>query len=245
MNELKIFENEEFGKVRTAEIDGKPYFAGTDVAKALGYSNPRDAIIRHCRYVVKHDGVSITKNQHGVETEQSAEMSFITEGDIYRLIVKSQLPSAERFEKWVFDEVLPSIRKNSGYIINQEVLTEQELMARALVVAQNVIFNKDKQIAELRPKADYFNELVDRNLLTSFRDTAKEFCVKEKSFIQWLLDNGYIYRDQKGKLKPYADKNRGLFELKEFSSRFSEYADTQTLITPKGRETFRLLLKVS
>lgn len=106
MNELRIFDNPEFGQVRTVMIDGKPYVCASDVAESLGYSNPRDAISRHCKGVVKRDTLTNGGNQ---------EISFIPEGDIYRLIVKSKLPSAERFESWVFDDVLPSIRKHGMY----------------------------------------------------------------------------------------------------------------------------------
>ena len=117
MNDLKIFQNEQFGSVRTIEKDSKIYFCGSDVAKALGYSNPRDAIARHCKAdgVVKHDVVSETVNQHGVATQQNVTMNFINEGNVYRLITHSKLPAAEQFEHWVFDEVLPSIRKTGTY----------------------------------------------------------------------------------------------------------------------------------
>lgn len=106
MNELQIFENKEFGQVRMVEIDGKPYFVGKDVANALGYSNPRDAISRHCKGVVKHD----TPTSSGIQS-----ISYINEGDMYRLITHSKLESAERFESWVFDEVLPTLRKTGSY----------------------------------------------------------------------------------------------------------------------------------
>ena len=105
MNELQIFNNEEFGQVRTVEIDGKPYFAGRDVANALGYSNPRDAISRHCKGVVKHDSFK----------DGGQLIALIPEGDMYRLITHSKLESAERFESWVFDDVLPSLRKTGSY----------------------------------------------------------------------------------------------------------------------------------
>ena len=95
----------------------------------------------------------------------------------------------------------------------------------------------------MQPKAEYFDELVARNLLTNFRETAKELGIKEKDFIGWLLDHKYVYRDQKNKLMPYAAKNNGLFEVKEGKGRHNDWAGTQTLITPKGRETFRLLCK--
>ena len=123
-------------------------------------------------------------------------------------------------------------------------------MAKALLVAQKTLTDRDARIKELtaqnqimQPKAEYFDELVARNLLTNFRETAKELGIKEKDFIGWLLDHKYVYRDQKNKLMPYAAKNNGLFEVKEGKGRHNDWAGTQTLITPKGRETFRLLCK--
>ena len=111
MNELRIFSSDEFGQIRTAEINGKPYFVASDVATALGYATPRDAIARHCKGVVKRD----TPTSGGTQ-----ELSYINEGDVYRLIMRSKLPAAEKFESWVMDEVIPSIRKNGGYIAGQE-----------------------------------------------------------------------------------------------------------------------------
>ena len=138
-NELRVFENAEFGSVRTVEIEGKPYFVANDVTKALGYSNSRDAVARHCKGVVNRD----TPTTSGIQS-----MSYIPEGDLYRLITHGKLPSAERFESWVFDEVLPSIRKNGGYISGQETMSDDELLAKALMVAQNKIAERDRQIAE-------------------------------------------------------------------------------------------------
>ena len=106
MNHLQIFNSEEFGEIRTIETDGKPYFVGTDVTKALGYSNPRKAILDHCKGVTKRD----TPTSSGIQS-----MSYINEGDLYRLIMKSKLPSAEKFEMWVMDEVLPAIRNHGLY----------------------------------------------------------------------------------------------------------------------------------
>ena len=110
------------------------------------------------------------------------------------------------------------------------------------MVAQNILAEKEKKIEVMQPKADYFDALVERNLLTSFRDTAKEFGIGQQEFINFLIDRRYIYRDQKKRLMPYADKNKGLFEVKEYNARYSDHAGLQTLLTPKGRETFRLLL---
>lgn len=128
--------------------------------------------------------------------------------------------------------------------------TPEMIMSRALKMAEYRINHLEVENSRLlvanttmQPKAEYFDELVDRNLLINFRDTAKELKVQERTFIQFLLEKKYIYRDQKGKLKPYADKNSGLFEMKEAKNEKTGWAGTQTLITPKGRETFRLLIK--
>lgn len=121
MNELQIFDSEEFGEIRTIEIDGKPYFVGADVAKALGYKDTVNALKQHCRGVVKHHLIdSLGRNQ---------EASFITEGDLYRLIMKSKLPSAEKFEAWVMDEVLPTIRKTGSYQKPMTVAEQIQLLA--------------------------------------------------------------------------------------------------------------------
>ena len=117
MNDLKIFNNAEFGQIRTVEVEGKVYFVASDVAKALGYIRPADAVVQHCRYTAKH---SIP---HPQNPDKQMEVNVIPEGDMYRLITHSKLESAERFESWVFDEVLPSIRQN-GYYENPNLSTE-------------------------------------------------------------------------------------------------------------------------
>lgn len=242
MNELKTFNNHDFGEVRTLEENGTVLFSGTDVAKALGYSNPRDALARHCRCVVKRDV------PHPQTENKEIEMTFIPEGDVYRLIARSKLPGAEQFERWVFDEVLPSIRKNGGYIVGQEAMTAEELMAKALLVAKKTIEEKEAELSRkqvenaiMAPKADYFDELVDRNLLTGIRETAKELGVKQKVFVDFLLDKKYLHRSKSGKLTPTAGKGDGLFEMKECFNEKTSWAGTQVMVTPKGRETFRLL----
>lgn len=121
--------------------------------------------------------------------------------------------------------------------------TPEQLMARALRVADETIKSLTAELESAAPKVQYFDTLVDRNLLTNFRDTAKELHVAPKAFINFLLEKGYIYRDNKSRLRPYqAHAEKGLFEVKEFASEFNNKAGIQTLITPKGRETFRLLV---
>lgn len=116
---------------------------------------------------------------------------------------------------------------------------KDETDKRKALEAANTTLTVDLEIA--RPKAEYFDELVDRNLLTNFRETAKQLGVKEKAFVAFLLDHKYIYRDKRGRLMPYAEKNTGLFEIKETYNEKTQWSGTQTLITPRGRETFRLL----
>lgn len=130
MNELQIFNNEEFGQVRTVEIEGKPYFVGKDVANALGYSNPRDAISRHCKGVVKRDTFK----------EGGQQIALISEGDMYRLIAHSKLESAERFESWVFDEVLPTLRKTGSYEMPKQKpdKTKKEKLPSVNMMVKNI-----------------------------------------------------------------------------------------------------------
>lgn len=230
--ELMIIKNSEYGEIRTVTVDGEPWFVATDICKALDIANTTQAVQRldddeRSMFNIGRQGNACIVNEYG----------------LYNLILASRKPSAKDFKRWITHEVIPSIRQNGGYIANQENLTPEQIVANALIVAQNIILQKDKQIEELKPKADYFDELVDRNLLTSFRETAKELGIKESIFINWLIGKNYIYRDTKNKLQPYSTAmSKGLFEVKEYSSRFSNHAGTQTLITPKGRETFRLLL---
>lgn len=240
MNDLMIFDNPEFGTVRTLEEDGAILFCGSDVAKALGYANSRKALSDHCRGVTKRYTPTVSGEQ---------EMSFIPESDLYRLVFSSKLPTAEKFTEWVTAEVLPSIRKHGGYVNGQEQLSPEELMAKALMVAQKMLAEREARLSALTvenqimaPKADYFDQLVERNTLTNFRETAKQLDIPPKKFVAFLLEKKYVYRDKKGKLLPYEQKNNGLFEVKECFNEKTQWSGTQTLVTPKGRETFRLLL---
>ena len=240
MNELMIFNNPEFGNIRMMDEDGSVLFCGNDVAKALGYKSPKDAISTHCRGAVKR------RLTDSIGREQ--DTAFIPESDLYRLVFSSKLPTAEKFTDWVTKDVLPAIRKHGGYVNGQESMTPEELMAAALLMAQKTIADRDERISTLTvenqimaPKADYFDALVDRNLLTGFRETAKQLGVPPRAFVNFLIEKKYVYRDKKGKILPYEAKNDGLFEVKECLNEKTKWSGVQTLITPKGRETFRLL----
>ena len=239
MSELMIFNNPEFGNIRMMDEDGSVLFCGVDVALALGYKRPKDAISTHAKGAVKRRTLTAGGEQ---------EMLFIPESDLYRLVFSSKLPTAEKFTDWVTKDVLPAIRKHGGYVNGQESMAPEELMAAALLMAQKTIADRDARISTLTvenqimaPKADYFDALVDRNLLTGFRETAKQLGVPPRAFVNFLIEKKYVYRDKKGKILPYEAKNDGLFEVKECLNEKTKWSGVQTLITPKGRETFRLL----
>lgn len=236
MNDLKIFENPEFGSIRTVVINDEPWFVGNDVAKSLGYAKPYDAIKTN----VNDEDIIIT----GVSdaNNHTQQMIAINESGLYDLVFGSRLPTAKSFRHWVTSEVLPSIRKNGGYIQNQEQMTPEQIVANALIAANKIIEEKEAKIAEMKPKAEYFDNLVDSKLLTTFRDTAKELHIPPQQFTQWLVENGYLYRDKHNSLKPYEKYRKdGLFQLKDFSTPFG-YSNVQTYVTVKGKETFRLLI---
>lgn len=206
MNELQIFQNPEFGEVRTIEEDGKVLFCAKDVAAALGYKNTRDAINRHCKGVVKRDGVSHTTNQHGTTTEQTVEMAFIPEGDIYRLAAKSELPGAERFESWIFDEVLPSIRKHGGYLtpekveealLNPDTLIrlatdlKAERQRRKLLETENA--QQKQLLAEYSPKASYYDVVLQTPDALSTSQIAKDYGKSAKWLNSLLHELGVQY----------------------------------------------------
>lgn len=164
MSNLKIFENPEFGKVRATLIDNKPYFVGSDVARILGYAIPHKAVRDHCKGVLKQNILTSGGYQ---------EMLVIPPGDVYRLIAKSRLPIGEKFESWLFDEVVPSIFENGGYIMGQENMTPEEIVANALIVANRIIDNKNKQIEEMKPKVEYYDTVTQSEDVVDIKQAAK------------------------------------------------------------------------
>lgn len=240
MNNMQIFKYEN-NDVRTVEINGEPWFVLKDVCGVLGLSNHKVTAQR-----LDRDEVSQTYLTDSIGRKQ--ETTVINESGLYSVILRSDKPEAKPFRKWVTSEVLPSIRKNGGYIAGQEQMTPEELMAKALLVANKTLAEREARISELtvqntimQPKAEYFDELVDRNTLTNFRETAKELGISEKAFIRFLIDKKYIFRNQRGKLMPYANRSDGWFEVKECYNEKTNWSGIQTLVTPKGREAFRLL----
>lgn len=196
MNEIRIFKSEEFGEIRTVEIGGEPWFVGKDVAETLGYERPTKAVSDHV------DGEDRDEVPIQDPIGRMQNTAIINESGLYSLILSSKLPSAKAFKRWVTSEVLPSIRKHGGYINGQAEMSPEELMAKALQVAQKTLEEREARIGVLaaensaltvekqilKPKADYFDELVDRNLLTNFRETAKQLSIKQNDFVKFLLE---------------------------------------------------------
>lgn len=236
MNELKLFESPQFGSVRTLTEDGVTLFCGSDVAKALGYKNPNDALIRHCKGVVKRD----TPTASGIQT-----MNFIPEGDIYRLAAKSELPGAEAFERWIFDEVLPSIRKRGGYLtpdaveaalLNPDVLIR---LATELKTERERRKDLESQIAEDRPRVLFADAVAISPTSILVRELAKLLRQKgvemgQNRLFTWLRENGWLIR-QKGEdynLPTQKAMEMGLFEIKE-SVHACANGQTRVTRTPK------------
>ena len=236
MSSLITFENMEFGKLTVMEKDGEFFFIGKEVAEKLGYARGRKAVLDH----VDAEDRDEVPFQDAIGRMQKT--SIINESGLYSLILSSKLPQAKDFKRWVTTEVLPSIRKNGGYIKNQENMSNEEILANAVLLANNLIAEKEKIIEDLEPKAKYFDELVNNHLLTNFRNTAKELHIPQKVFIRFLIDKELIYRDKKNRLLPYAKNNKGYFEVKEWCKEGSEAVGIQTFVTPKGRHYLLLLI---
>ena len=236
------------------EKDGIAYLNLETVARGLGFTTTQT--IDGKEYTnIRWSRVDEYLNGLGFATS-GKRPEYIPENIFYRLAMKAKNETAERFQAMIADEVVPAIRKHGGYLTPakvQEVLTDPDTIIRLATQLKESrekalkleAINSDLTVQNqiYKPKAEYFDQLVDRSLLTSFRETAKQLGIKERVFVGFLLDHKYIYRDKKGKLMPYAEKNNGLFELKEAVNEKSGWGGTQTLITPKGRETFRLLMQ--
>lgn len=223
MNELKVFDNPEFGEVRTVEVNGKPYFVASDVARSLGYKRPNDAVSAHCKGTLKRRiGVQTGVKADGSPAMQEIEMLVIPEGDIYRLVIKSQLPTAEKFESWIFDEVLPTIRKHGAYMTDdtlEKALTSPDFLIQlATKLKEEQERNKALQAdnERMKPKEIFADAVSASDSSMLVRDLAKIIRqngvpIGEKRFYKWLRENGYIC---KGTTSPTQKAMElGLFEV--------------------------------
>jgi prophage antirepressor-like protein len=199
MRDMKIFNHKEFGELSILIINGKEYFPASRCAAILGYTNTRDAISRHCRGVVKHDIID--------NLGRTQETNFIPEGDLYRLIIRSNLPKAEQFERWVFDEVLPSIRKFGLYATDaliDDILNNPDLgiklfteykQAKERAKQLELETAKQKQIiGELRPKASYYDLIVQNKSLVPITKIAKDYGMPGRPMNKLLHELGVQYK---------------------------------------------------
>ena len=254
MNQIEIFNSPEFGSIRTLEQNGKVLFCGTDVATALGYTNPRKAVRDHTRGGTKCSiGVQTGKKADGSPAVQMVEMLFIPEGDLYRLIAHSKLPSAERFEQWVFDEVLPAIRKHGAYL-TKEKLWEIATSPEALIKLCSELLAEREENASLREenallesKAAFYDLFIDLNHSTNLRTTAKELLVPERRFVRFLLEKRFVYRTASGNVLPYRSREetgckagkQGTFTAPDKRRTFVRHSSTRDRVRERDRDRKR------
>lgn len=225
MNELQVFEHSEFGKLNIVVINDKEYFPATECAKILGYVRPADAVRDHCKGVVKMP----TPSNGGIQ-----EKGYIPEGDLFRLIIRSKLPTAEKFEHWVFDEVLPAIRKHGVYAVD-EVLNDPDMLIAALTELkaeraktkslQQTVAVQNQQISEMQPKASYYDVVLNCKDLVSVSVIAKDYGWSAKRMNQYLNEKGVQYRQ--------GDKIWLLYQ--KYAER--GYTNTKTQVFPRNDGT--------
>lgn len=218
MSELQIFSSEEFGEIRTAVVNNEPVFCLMDICKALEVKNATDVAKR-----LEED--ELTRLNLG---SRAGETNFVTESGLYAVILRSDKPNAKKFRKWLTSEVLPSIRKNGGYIAGQETLSDEELLSKALMVAQKKIDEKneliamqDSRIQEMRPKEIFADAVSASHTSILIGDLAKLICqngfqIGQKRLFEWLRKNGYLIKNGSSRNMPqqrYVEQ--GLFEIKE------------------------------
>ena len=184
---VKVFESEQFGKVRAINIDGESWFVGKDVAEALGYNDTDQALRRH---VDKED--KLTRNFNG--SGQNRKMTTINESGLYSLVLSSKLPTAKAFKRWITSEVIPSIRKTGGYIMGQEEMSDIELLSRAMLVAQNQIAQRDSRIAEMEPVVDFAQRCLLAEGAVTTTSIAKNYGLSATKLNQLLKGLGVQYK---------------------------------------------------
>lgn len=250
MNELQIFKNNQFGEIRTVEENGKVLFCGSDVAKALGYDQPHKAIERHC----KNGGMFRTVTD-SLGREQQAK--FINEGNLYRLIANSKLPAAEKFESWIFDDVLPTIRKHGMYATD-ELLNNPDLLislAQELKDERTLRNRLQSTVEANKPKVIFADAVSAGKTSILIGELAKLIKqngvdVGQNQLFEWLRTNGFLIRRQGTdyNLPTQKSMEQGLFEIKETSIVHSDghtSINKTTKVTGKGQQYFvnKLLCK--
>lgn len=249
MTDIQIFNNPQFGEVRAVTIDNEPWFVGKDVAERLGYNRTADAIKAH----VDDDDKGVCEMPTPGGRQQ---LTIINESGLYSLVLSSKLPTAKAFKRWITSEVIPSIRKNGGYIHGQDKMSDAELLSRALVVAQRQIESRDRQLEEMQPKA-LFADAVSASkssiLIGGLAKLLRQNGVDmgQNRLFDWLRDNGFlIRRDATDRNMPtQRSMDMGLFEVKETTITHSDghiTVNKTPKVTGKGQQYFiNLFLKKS
>lgn len=254
MNELQVFENKEFGKIRSLEINNEPYFVGKDIAETLIYKEPHKAIVNHV------DEDDRTKHPIIDELGRKQDTWLINESGLYSLIMSSKLPSAKKFKRWVTSEVLPSIRKTGGYIAGEENMSEDELVLKAMSVLntkveklraenKNLLADNNKKeqiIGELKPKADYTDRILQCDDLTKVNVIACDYGFTAIEFNKLLKKLGIQYKEGKDWLLYKKYRGKGYTQTKTFEFKHSDGtagSRTNMLWTQKGRLFLYELLK--
>ena len=237
MNEIMIFTSTEFGEIRTLKENNKVLFCGSDITKALGYGNASAALNRHCKGITKRD----TLTNGGIQA-----LLFITEGDVYRLIAHSRLPSVERFESWIFDEVLPTIRKTGGYVANEDVFVEtylpfaDEPIKQLFRIQCRVINQLNERIRKDEPKVKFADHVSDSTNLIDVNKMAKLWAdhgirIGRNRLFAWLRSRGILM----GGNIPYQEYiENGYFRVKEsvYETNGQTRTYQQTFVTGKGQQ---------
>jgi prophage antirepressor-like protein len=237
--QIQFFENKEFGKFEVLTIDGKPYFPATESAKILGYSNTKDAILRHCKGVVKHD----LPTNGGIQVK-----NFITEGDLYRLIIRSKLPAAARFEKYVFDEVLPSIRSHGAYITEETMRKMNESGEFTEALLKQLADERTKNnalheyVEKIAPKARYYDAVLQSPYGIQASVIAKEYGMSAVKFNKLLHALGVQYKIGKTWLL-YADYANNGYTVSKTICIGGESVSILTCFTQRGRKWLYDVLK--
>lgn len=248
--ELQIFQNSEFGSVRTADINGVPYFVGKDVAEILGYSNTRKALLDHVDEEDKTDGVTI---RDSIGREQAPVL--INESGLYSLILSSKLPNAKKFKRWVTSEVLPAIRKTGGYIPAASDMSDEEIMAKALLIGKRTIEQQKERIKALeadkdrmRPKEIFADAVATSNTSILIGDLAKilkgnGINIGQKRLFAWMRDHSFLIKQKcvSYNMPTQRSMEMGLFQVKEGSYVGSDGTmkiTRTTKVTGKGQQYF-------
>lgn len=236
MNELTVFNNEEFGEIRTITIDGEPWFVAADVCGALEIRNPTDAMRRldaDERTLVSIEGAS-----------NGLPVNAVNEPGLYTLILGSRKPEAKAFKRWVTHDILPAIRKTGGYMTDELLAKCQKDPNVMFAFAEELLKLRDKtnalesKLDVAQPKADFYDTFISPNKCTGLRDTAKELGISERKFVNFLIDEKYLYRTPAKQLRPYAKKsNEGLFETKDWYTK-SDIVSVRVFFTPQGKQFF-------